>query len=101
MDAETADLLRVLEKVLHIVTTFEQDVTWNSGWDTPADMVTELQAHADRLRSGDLSKLDDLRFLFLPTGPLQEVSISSGWAEVFLTLSEHFDHAYAALRPKP
>lgn len=100
MDAESADLLRILDKILHIVTTFEQDVTWNTGWQTQADMITELREHATRLRTGDLSGVRELRFLFAPTGPLQEVSISSGWGEAFLVLAEQFDHAYAAINPE-
>jgi len=29
--------------------------------------------------------------LYVPTGPLQEISISNGWAEAFLKLAEEFD----------
>jgi hypothetical protein len=31
--------------------------------------------------------------LFAPTGPIQEVSISSGWGNEFLDLAERFDRA--------
>lgn len=33
----------------------------------------------------------DVGVLFAPTGPLQEVSLSSGWAELFLKVSEKYD----------
>ena len=32
-----------------------------------------------------------MQVLFAPTGPVQEVSISSGWGEEFLTLASRFD----------
>jgi hypothetical protein len=34
-----------------------------------------------------------LRFLFAPTGPLQETSMASGWAAEFLALAARFDDA--------
>ena len=32
-----------------------------------------------------------LVMLFMPTGPLQELSIDSGWGEAFIDLSTRFD----------
>jgi hypothetical protein len=37
----------------------------------------------------------DIEVLFAPTGPIQEVSMSSGWSREFLRLAERFDEAYA------
>ena len=34
--------------------------------------------------------------LFLPTGPIQEVSLSSGWGDAFVALADRFDLAAAA-----
>jgi hypothetical protein len=34
-----------------------------------------------------------LQTLFAPTGPLQETSMSGGWADEFLALSDRFDKA--------
>ncbi|HEX8181606.1 MAG TPA: hypothetical protein VF525_18845 [Pyrinomonadaceae bacterium] len=36
-----------------------------------------------------------MEVLFAPTGPMQEVSLSSGWGEEFLALAERFDEAMA------
>ena len=33
--------------------------------------------------------------LFLPTGPIQEVSLSSGWGDEFVALADRFDAAAA------
>jgi hypothetical protein len=35
----------------------------------------------------------ELRVLFAPTGPIQEVSVSSGWGDAFLELADRFDDA--------
>jgi hypothetical protein len=45
------------------------------------------------LESGKLPPRGDLSVLFAPTGPIQEVSVSSGWGEAFLELAERFDRA--------
>lgn len=36
-----------------------------------------------------------MSFFFIPTGPLQEVSISSGWGDEFCALADRFDAAMA------
>jgi hypothetical protein len=40
-----------------------------------------------------------LDVLFLPTGPIQEVSLSSGWGDEFLQLAERYDAAVAVAAP--
>jgi len=35
---------------------------------------------------------DGWQILFAPTGPLQEIALANGWSEVYLRLSESFDH---------
>jgi hypothetical protein len=37
----------------------------------------------------------ELSVLFAPTGPVQEVSVSSGWGDEFLILANEFDAALA------
>jgi len=36
--------------------------------------------------------------LFAPTGPIQEVSLSSGWGQEFLELAERFDKEYEIVK---
>ena len=36
---------------------------------------------------------------FLPTGPLQELSMTNGWDQVYLKLAESFDQTYKTLKP--
>ena len=49
--------------------------------------------HIATLDAGKLPPKLGLTVLFAPTGPIQEVSISSGWGEEFLSLAEQFDRA--------
>ena len=56
-------------------------------------LLAELDQHAARLAVGDLSAKGALQRLFAPTGPLQEISISSGWGEEFLELARALDRA--------
>ena len=68
------------------------DFSWSS-WDGADKALEEIAAHIATLESGRLPNRLDLEVLFAPTGPVQEVSISSGWGEEFLVLSSRFDGA--------
>lgn len=39
-----------------------------------------------------------MRVVFAPTGPLQEVSLSSDWAEAFMALARRFDEVYEKMQ---
>ena len=39
-----------------------------------------------------------IRVLFAPTGPIQEVSLSSGWGHEFIKLAERFDKEYEIVK---
>jgi hypothetical protein len=86
------DVIDILGQVIRLIESGEPDVTW-SGYDTVDDVLLDLADHIDRLAKNDLSKRKELEILFAPTGALQELSISSGWGEQFLTLAERFDRA--------
>jgi hypothetical protein len=87
-----AELVSVLKAAKALVTRKGNEFAWSS-WMDEADAVRELDEHIARLEKGDLSKAEDLRVLFLPTGPMQELSLSSGWADEFLKLADRFDAA--------
>ena len=70
----------------------ENDFAWSS-WDDAEEAVSELSAHIAVLEAGKLPPRLDLTVLFAPTGPIQEVSVSSGWGQEFLALADRFDSA--------
>lgn len=90
-DAKTklADVLR--EAILWLQRP-DNDFAWSS-WNDAEQAVSELSTHIATLGAGKLPPKLDLTVLFAPTGPIQEVSVSSGWGEAFLSLAERFDHA--------
>jgi hypothetical protein len=53
--------------------------------------MRELDRIIAIIERGSLPPRLDVAVLFAPTGPIQEVSLSSGWAWVFLALSQRFD----------
>ena len=65
------DLLAVMLEARRLIARPENDFTWSSFIDQEAA-------------------------LFLPTGPIQEVSLSSGWGDEFVALADRFDLAAVA-----
>ncbi|CAD5292438.1 conserved hypothetical protein [Alteromonas sp. 38] len=43
------------------------------------------------LKASSKAKVARLDYLFLPTGPLQEISMANGWSDEYLVLAERFD----------
>ena len=91
------EVIGILEKVKHVLELPDTDVVW-SRYNSVEEAVEDMNQHIERLRRGDLSKIEDLALLFAPTGSLQEISISSGWGQGFLYLAARFDRAIEPLR---
>ena len=87
-EEDSSSLLRVLERCRELVANSE-----NSDWscmDVP-DILESLDAGLNAVNAETRPDVDELTLLFLPTGPLQETSMSNGWTGEFLTLSSEFD----------
>ena len=87
-------LLAVMLEARRLIALPENDLSWSSFIDQEA-ALEEI--------NGFISDLDEgaadpswMGMLFLPTGPLQEVAISSGWGDDFIALADRFDLAAAA-----
>ena len=93
------EVIGILQEVKHIIELPDTDVAW-SRYTSAEEAANDIDQHIERLRRGDLSKIEDLTLLFAPTGSLQEISISSGWGEGFLYLAARFDRAIEPLRPR-
>ena len=85
---DEAALLKVLRQCRDLVARSE-DSEW-SCMDTK-DILKRIDHASQRWEQSLSVEIDELRFLFLPTGPLQETSMSNGWADEFLVLAESFD----------
>ncbi|GAA2393759.1 hypothetical protein [Dactylosporangium salmoneum] len=95
MSVDTEALLAVLADLHASLARQGNDYSWSPFPDVDAALqeVDELSA---AVRAGDPPLLT-LRVLFAPTGPIQEVSLSSGWAGEFLVLADRFDAAVAGV----
>jgi hypothetical protein len=86
------ELVDVLREARGLLALPGNDFAWSSWTDAPA-ALTELDRQIAALEAGQLPPRLDLAVLFAPTGPIQEVSLSSGWAHEFLTVAARFDAA--------
>ena len=88
MEAER-ELLGVLREARVLLALPGNDFAWSS-WEDSTAALAELDRHIVAIESGELPKRHELTILFAPTGPIQEVSLSSGWGSQFLTVAERF-----------
>jgi hypothetical protein len=70
----------------------ENAFSWSS-WEDPRAALEEMDALIQRVADGAEPDLQQLRVLFAPTGPIQEVSLSGGWCDTFLELAARLDAA--------
>lgn len=85
-------LIAVLGEARELLALPGNDFVWSS-WDNAADALHEIDGLIREITAGELPKRSTLVVLFLPTGPIQEVSLSSGWGQEFLRLATKFDAA--------
>ncbi|BDW82787.1 hypothetical protein MACH24_22250 [Erythrobacter sp. Dej080120_24] len=85
-------VIEVLSDTRKLVALPESDFVY-SGWRDQADALQKIDNVLTRLEAGDRDALRDVELLFAPTGPLQELSLSSGWGNLYLVLAEKYDVA--------
>jgi hypothetical protein len=90
-------LILVFEELRQLVSSPNNDFSWSS-WNDQHDAIEEIDTILSALRSGEPPKPSSLEVLFAPTGPAQELSLSSGWSSEFLALAEKFDEAIATVQ---
>ena len=88
----TYELVEVLRETRAFLARPDNHFDW-CHWDIATDALLEFDALVTQIEAGDPSGRHGLDMLFGPTGSIQEVSISSGWGEEFLTLAARFDAA--------
>lgn len=92
MQDGTAALLAVLADVRAMLARPGNDYTWSSFIDAGAALDEAVAV----VRAGGTPAACGV--LFAPTGPIQEVALSSGWGDEFLDLADRFDAAMRAAR---
>jgi hypothetical protein len=92
VDSSRRELSDVLREARALLALPGNCFDWSSWADADA-ALHEIDAVIATLDANRLPSRRVVRVLFAPTGPIQEVSISSGWADEFLALSDRFDRA--------
>jgi len=90
--ANVAKLILVFEEARRLVAFPENDFTWSSWGDTET-ALSEIDGILAKLRMGQTPAGMDI--IFVVTGPMQELSLSSGWSQEFLELADRYDEAVA------
>jgi hypothetical protein len=99
IDNNITILNKILETVKKLILEPTTDISWST-FDSKDELIFEIEAHIQRLKREDFSKVNDLILLFAPTSDLQEISFSSGWSNHYLNISEKFDIAIKNLSEK-
>ncbi len=92
MDDLRRELRDVLREARDLLALPGNCFDWSSWRDAHA-ALHEVDSLIEALEVNRLPSRLTVRVLFAPTGPIQEVSLSSGWAHEFLALAERFDRA--------
>ena len=87
----TLILILVLRETRSLLARPDNDFAWSS-WN---DQSAALQEIEEAIALCEQGKPPYLPVLYAPTGPIQEVSLSSGWGQEFLAIAEQFDLAWA------
>lgn len=91
--ASRRGLLQVYLEARRLLLLPDNNFDW-SGWDDAEEAVEEIDGIISRIRETQAPVMADI--LFLPTGPLQETSLSSGWGDEFCAVADQYDQACSA-----
>ena len=97
--ADLDAVAKIVEESADIVRTGSHDVSWQATFETRESLVAALDDSSRALRSGDDSRLAEIAFWFVPTGPLCEIAASSGWLAEYTALGNRLDAILAADGP--
>ncbi len=89
-----ATLLDIFQRTHDLITRPENDFSWSS-WRDLDEALQEIDAILAKLHQGEVPDKVNMSILFAPTGPMQELALSSGWGNRFLGLASEFDAAFA------
>jgi HAMP domain-containing protein len=90
-------LIAILREARAFLALEGNDFSWSS-WRDQNQAISEIDTIRRELEKGSVP---DMRILFVPTGPIQEVSLSSGWGNEFLELANRFDKEYEIVKNQP
>ena len=87
-------LITVLREARAFLALESNDFSWSS-WRDQDEAISEIDSIITALENGSIP---EIKVLFAPIGPIQEVSLSSGWGNEFIELAERFDKEYEIVK---
>jgi hypothetical protein len=100
-DPARREMVNVLRESREWIARPGNDFTWS--WSDAEAALAEIDGMIAALQRGAPLSAPAHTVVFAPTGPMQELSLSSGWGNVFLALADRWDAAaeWAARMPPP
>jgi hypothetical protein len=96
VDPIRRELVDVLRECRALLARPDSDYLWSS-WEDADAALEEVDGIIAAIEQGEpLSRWWSV--IFAPTGPMQEVSLSSGWGDAFITLANRWDAAMEVAR---
>lgn len=95
---EYQEIVKILEKIKSYIND-ETDTIW-AGFNNTEDLLIELNKDIELLKLCDYETLVKVNIDFLPTCTYQELSLSNGWSDEYLIMSEKFDKCYQIIKDK-
>lgn len=89
-------LIHILESAIELVSLPDNDFCW-SYWESEEEAKQEILYLIGSVKNGVLPEQEKISVLFAVTGPLQEVSMSSGWADAYLKIADKYDEVESIL----
>jgi hypothetical protein len=89
------ELMSILDEVISLISLEQNDFSWSS-WSGVQAALDDIEIYREMIGKNDFRCIPALQIVFAPTGPLQELSISSGWGDRFLVIADRFDRAVAS-----
>ncbi len=90
------ELIEIIKNLKGKITD-DSDMGW-TGYQDSKQLRDDLETYILELQAGNATSIEKIKTLLLPTGTLQEHSISNGWGDEFLDLSERFDQLYMTIK---
>jgi hypothetical protein len=81
-------LVIALEKIISLLRESESSLYGNLPF---GDVHRQIEGELDKRKKSQPVDIEHLRFLFAPTGSIQEISIDNGWGKEFLEIANIID----------
>ena len=99
MEREIKEIISLLKIIRGYVSSENSDVIMST-FNTNKDVINIIDNHIAMLLESDISRINELIVLFLPTSDFQEISISNGWSEEYLKIANRFDNLITLIKKK-